>query len=55
MQVSQKLYRNVMIAVGIAAVLLLPFWPYSRWGFLPCMVALFVVGMMIAVQVLQRE
>ena len=49
MNVSYTQFKTLVIALGCLAVLLLPFWPYSRWGYFPTGVAvagiLFLLGM----------
>ena len=42
MTISHRTFKMVVIAAGVLAVALLPFWPYSSWGYFPSVV--FAVG-----------
>jgi hypothetical protein len=54
-EITEKLYRNLMIVVGVIAVALLPFWPYSRWGYTPAIAALALLVALFATRILVRE
>lgn len=53
--IQERTYRNVMIGVGVVAVMLLPFWPYSSWGYTPAIAAVAVLLAMLAMRTLARD
>jgi len=55
MMVSYKNFNALTIVLAIAAVLLLPMWPYSRWGYFPSMLVAAIVVFMIAIRRLARD
>jgi cytosine/uracil/thiamine/allantoin permease len=54
-EITETTYRNAMIVVAVVAFAMLPFWPYSSWGYLPTMLAVGVVVMMAAARMLARD
>jgi hypothetical protein len=55
MMVSDKSFRNVTVFLAVVAVLLLPFWPWSHWGFVPSLVVISLFAMMFALRALARD
>ena len=54
MRVSQKQFNMLTVSLGVLAVLLLPFWPYSRWGYFPACLAVTCVAFLLAMRALSR-
>jgi hypothetical protein len=52
--VSYKTFNRLFIILGILAVALLPFWPYSRWGYFPSGLAIAGVIFLFAIKALAR-
>jgi hypothetical protein len=55
MQVSHKQFTIVAVALGVFAVLMLPLWPYSTWGYFPSGLLVVMVGVMFALKKLARD
>ena len=55
MMVSDKSFRNVTVSLGVLALLVLPLWPWSRWGFFPAGIAITLFVLMFALRALARE
>jgi len=39
MRITHIQFRTLTVSLGVLALLLLPFWPYSHWGYVPSILA----------------
>lgn len=54
MNVSYTQFKTLIISLSCLAVLLLPFWPYSRWGYFPSGVAITCILCLLGIRVISR-
>jgi hypothetical protein len=55
MMVSHKQFNLLALVLAVLAVLMLPLWPYARWGYFPSGMLVVLVLVMFALQRLARE
>ena len=55
MKVSYRHFNMIAVALAALAVLMLPFWPYSRWGYFPTGLLVVMVMVMFALRRLARN
>ena len=48
MKVSFRQFNILAIVLGVLALFMLPFWPYSHWGYFPSILLVVMVAVMFA-------
>ena len=55
MMVSHRSFNVVAVAAALLELALLPFWPYSRWGYFPSGLLVAIVIFMFMLKGLARD
>lgn len=55
MNVTRNTFNRLVIILSLLAALLLPIWPYSRWGYAPSVLLVVIVIVMFMLQRLARN
>jgi hypothetical protein len=53
--IGYKTFNTLAITLGVLAVALMPFWPYSGWGYMPSVFAIGLIMLMFSLRALGQD